>query len=59
MNDEYWAVPLYGMVQMLWYRKDFFAEAGYPESTQDWMNWFRMLSNWRRVTVWDRCASRA
>lgn len=29
-NDggDYWAVPLYGMVQLLWYRKDMFEAAG-------------------------------
>lgn len=27
-EDEYWAVPLFGMVQVLWYRGDMFDEAG-------------------------------
>jgi multiple sugar transport system substrate-binding protein len=27
-DDHTWAVPLYGMVQMLWYRKDMFEAAG-------------------------------
>jgi multiple sugar transport system substrate-binding protein len=27
-KGQYWAVPLYGMIQMLWYRKDLFHEAG-------------------------------
>jgi multiple sugar transport system substrate-binding protein len=27
-GGEYWAVPLYGMVQLLWYRKDMFEKAG-------------------------------
>ncbi|GIG90445.1 ABC transporter substrate-binding protein [Plantactinospora endophytica] len=30
-DDQYWAVPLYGMVQMLWYRKDLMAKAGIAE----------------------------
>ncbi|GAB3976860.1 sugar ABC transporter substrate-binding protein [Plantactinospora veratri] len=30
-DDQYWAVPLYGMVQMLWYRKDLLAKAGINE----------------------------
>lgn len=38
-NDEgeYWAVPLFGMVQVLWYREDMFAEAGLeaPETWED------------------------
>ncbi|MDR5700195.1 ABC transporter substrate-binding protein [Agromyces aerolatus] len=32
-EDEYWAVPLYGMVQMLWYREDKLAEAGIEAPT--------------------------
>ena len=27
-NNEYWAVPIYGMDFVLWYRKDIFKEAG-------------------------------
>src|SRR3954468_14836837 len=27
-DGKIWAVPLYGMVQLLWYRKDLFKEAG-------------------------------
>lgn len=34
-EDEYWAVPLYGMVQMLWYREDMLAEAGI-EAPETW-----------------------
>ncbi|MFY1691889.1 ABC transporter substrate-binding protein [Plantactinospora sp. WMMB782] len=30
-DDQYWAVPLYGMVQMLWYRKDLLQAAGIAE----------------------------
>lgn len=35
-KGEYWAVPLYGMVQMLWYRKDLFAKAGISKAPQTW-----------------------
>lgn len=37
-NDqgEMWAVPLYGMVQMLWYRKDLLAEAGVTKAPETW-----------------------
>ena len=27
-DDEYWAVPLYGMAEVLWYRRDLFEQAG-------------------------------
>ncbi|WBB80342.1 sugar ABC transporter substrate-binding protein [Micromonospora sp. WMMD882] len=30
-DDEYWAVPLFGMVQMLWYRADLLQAAGISE----------------------------
>jgi len=32
----YWAVPLFGMVQVLWYRKDLFEEAGLPHPPTTW-----------------------
>lgn len=35
-DGEYWAVPLYGMEQLLWYRKDIFAEAGIASAPQTW-----------------------
>src|SRR5690606_24479524 len=35
-GDEYWAVPLYGMEQMLWYRKDLFTEAGIEAAPTTW-----------------------
>lgn len=35
-EDEYWAVPLYGMQQMLWYRKDIFAQAGIESAPATW-----------------------
>lgn len=35
-DGEYWAVPLYGMTQVLWYRKDLFQQAGVePPRTWD------------------------
>jgi multiple sugar transport system substrate-binding protein len=35
-EGEVWAVPMYGMVQMLWYRKDLLAEAGIDEGPRTW-----------------------
>ena len=35
-QNQYWAVPLYGMVQMLWYRKDLFAKAGISAAPATW-----------------------
>lgn len=35
-DNQYWAVPLYGMVQVLWYRKDLFAKAGISEAPKTW-----------------------
>ncbi len=35
-NNQYWAVPLYGMVQVLWYRQDLFAKAGITEAPKTW-----------------------
>lgn len=49
-NDqgEYWAVPLYGMVQVLWYRKDLFEKAGIaaPPAT-----WDEMLTYAEKLTT--------
>lgn len=36
-QDQYWAVPMYGMVQMLWYRKDMFAKAGIENAPATWV----------------------
>lgn len=35
-DGEYWAVPLYGMVQMLWYRKDLLKRAGITSEPKTW-----------------------
>jgi multiple sugar transport system substrate-binding protein len=35
-SGQYWAVPLYGMVQMLWYRKDLFQKAGIANAPATW-----------------------
>jgi multiple sugar transport system substrate-binding protein len=35
-GDDYLAVPLYGMVQMLWYRKDLFQKAGISGEPKTW-----------------------
>jgi multiple sugar transport system substrate-binding protein len=35
-EGEYWAVPLYGMVQMLWYRKDLLKKAGVTDTPETW-----------------------
>lgn len=47
-QGEYWAVPLYGMVQVLWYRKDLFQQAGIaaPPAT-----WEEMLAIARTLTT--------
>lgn len=34
-EDEYWALPMFGMVQVLWYRADLLAEAG-VEPPETW-----------------------
>lgn len=35
-QGDYWGVPLWGMVQLLWYRKSAFAEAGINEPPKTW-----------------------
>lgn len=35
-DGKYWAIPLYGMVQMLWYRKDHFKAAGVSTAPKTW-----------------------
>jgi multiple sugar transport system substrate-binding protein len=35
-KGDVWAVPLYGMVQMLWYRKDMFKAAGINSAPATW-----------------------
>lgn len=35
-KGEYWAVPVYGMVQMLWYRQDLFRKAGITAAPATW-----------------------
>lgn len=35
-GEQYWAVPMYGMVQMLWYRKDLFEKAGIANAPATW-----------------------
>ncbi|MBI4219885.1 MAG: sugar ABC transporter substrate-binding protein, partial [Chloroflexi bacterium] len=49
-GEEYWAVPLYGMVQMLWYRKDLFDEAGITSAPATWEE---MLEAAARLTSGD------
>lgn len=46
-EDEYWAVPLYGMVQMLWYREDKLAEAGIEAPT----TWSELLAAAQALTT--------
>ncbi|WP_308716666.1 ABC transporter substrate-binding protein [Phytohabitans maris] len=46
-DDQYWAVPLYGMVQMLWYRKDLFAKAGITEAPKTWS---QLLDDAKKLT---------
>jgi len=47
-DDQYWAVPLYGMVQMLWYRKDLFAKAGITEAPKTWSE---LLADAKKLTT--------
>src|SRR5665647_3806886 len=49
-EEDYWAVPLYGMVQILWYRADQLAEAGVdvPET------WSELLAAAEALTTSDR-----
>ena len=49
-EEDYWAVPLYGMVQILWYRADLLAEAGVdvPET------WSELLAAAEALTTSDR-----
>jgi multiple sugar transport system substrate-binding protein len=35
-DGEMWAVPVYGMIQVLWYRQDLFAAAGISEPPATW-----------------------
>ncbi|UCH26965.1 MAG: sugar ABC transporter substrate-binding protein [Trueperaceae bacterium] len=49
-QDEVWAVPLYGMVQSLWYRKDVLAEAGIEPPT----TWEELLAAAEALTTEDR-----
>jgi multiple sugar transport system substrate-binding protein len=35
-DGDVWAVPLYGMVQMLWYRNDLFQAAGIDKAPETW-----------------------
>ncbi len=50
-QEEYWAVPLYGMIQVLWYRKDIFAEAGITEPPRTWEE---LVDVARQLTTDDR-----
>jgi multiple sugar transport system substrate-binding protein len=47
-DNQYWAVPLYGMVQMLWYRKDMFAKAGITDAPKTWN---QMLADAQKLTT--------
>jgi multiple sugar transport system substrate-binding protein len=47
-DNQYWAVPLYGMVQMLWYRKDMFAKAGITTAPKTWSE---MLADAQKLTT--------
>lgn len=35
-DGHYWAVPLWGMTQILWYRKDLFRAAGIEKAPETW-----------------------
>jgi multiple sugar transport system substrate-binding protein len=47
-DNQYWAVPMYGMVQMLWYRKDMFAKAGITQAPKTWNE---MLTDAQKLTA--------
>lgn len=48
-DGKIWAVPLYGMVQMLWYRKDLFKAAGLdPNSPPE--TWDELLTDAKALT---------
>jgi multiple sugar transport system substrate-binding protein len=47
-DNQYWAVPLYGMVQMLWYRKDLMAKAGITDAPKTWS---QLLSDAQKLTT--------
>lgn len=46
-EGEQWAVPLYGMVQMLWYNKEAFAQAGVAEPR----TWSELLAAAKALTA--------
>jgi multiple sugar transport system substrate-binding protein len=46
-DGQYLAVPLYGMVQMLWYRKDLFQKAGISSAPATWSD---LLADARKLT---------
>ena len=50
-EDQYWAVPMYGMVQMLWYRKDLLAAAGITEAPKTWSE---LLTAAKKLTNGDK-----
>lgn len=50
-DGEYWAVPLYGMVQVLWYRKDMFEAEGIDRAPE---TWDELVDAARRLTTADR-----
>lgn len=48
-EEHFWAVPVYGMVHMLWYRKDIFKDAGLdpetpPKSWDDLLNYAHKIA---------------
>jgi multiple sugar transport system substrate-binding protein len=50
-DNQYWAVPLYGMVQMLWYRKDLFQQAGIAQAPKTWSE---LLADAQKLTSGDK-----
>ncbi|MGZ8815206.1 MAG: ABC transporter substrate-binding protein [Mycobacterium sp.] len=50
-DGEMWAVPMYGMIQVLWYRKDFFRDAAIaaPPAT-----WEELVADAEQLTDGDR-----
>lgn len=47
-GDNYWAIPLYGQVYVMWYRKDLFEKAGIAEAPKTWSE---LLADAKKLTT--------
>jgi multiple sugar transport system substrate-binding protein len=52
-EDETWAVPLFGMIQMLWYRKDMYEAAGLDPNSPP-KNWDELRQYSEQLTSGDK-----